>query len=49
MILIAGPCVLEDESTVFQTFEFLIKHTKKYNIEFFFKSSIEEMISINQV
>ena len=42
MILIAGPCVLEDEKTVFQTCEFLIKQTEKYNIEFFFKSSYDK-------
>lgn len=40
--LIAGPCVLENESIVMKTAEFLREQTSKRNIQFIFKSSFEK-------
>ena len=42
MILIAGPCVIEDERTVFHTCEFLINLSIEYNLELYFKSSYDK-------
>jgi len=40
--LIAGPCVIEDERTVFHTCEFLINLSIEYNLELYFKSSYDK-------
>lgn len=40
--LIAGPCVLEDESTVMKTAEFLQQESQKHDFQFIFKSSYEK-------
>lgn len=37
--LIAGPCVVEDEATVFETASHICKLTEKYRIPFIFKAS----------
>lgn len=43
MILIAGPCVIENEEITFKVAEHLVNITKKYkNIEFIFKSSYKK-------
>ncbi len=43
MILIAGPCVIENKEITFQVAEHLINITRKFeNIQFFFKSSYKK-------
>jgi 2-dehydro-3-deoxyphosphooctonate aldolase (KDO 8-P synthase) len=42
MILIAGPCVIENENIIFRTCDFLVKLTDKYKIELYFKSSYDK-------
>lgn len=39
MILIAGPCVLEDESTTRQTLELILEGIRDKNVDFYFKAS----------
>ena len=42
LVLIAGPCVIEDEKTVLFTAEKVLGIADKYNIPFIFKSSYEK-------
>jgi len=42
MILFAGPCVIESYELLKETCEFLLKVTKRYDIEFYFKSSYDK-------
>jgi len=42
LVLIAGPCVIEDENRVLTTAESILSITEKYGIPFIFKSSYEK-------
>jgi len=42
MILIAGPCVIEDEKLLMQVAEKLVKYNEDSQIEFYFKSSFDK-------
>lgn len=42
MILLAGPCVIEKDDTVFRTCDFLKKLAAEYNLDLFFKSSFDK-------
>jgi len=42
MILIAGPCVIEDEKTVFEIAQKLKKYQEDSSIEFYFKASFDK-------
>lgn len=42
MILIAGPCVIENEDIVFKIAHELIKFNEKSNIDFYFKASFDK-------
>ncbi len=42
MVLIAGPCVIEDEKTTFETLEGILKVTEELGIPFIFKSSYDK-------
>lgn len=42
MILLAGPCVIENEDTGLRTCEFLKKQSERYDLDFYFKSSFDK-------
>jgi 2-dehydro-3-deoxyphosphooctonate aldolase (KDO 8-P synthase) len=42
MILIAGPCVIEDRDTIFKIAEKLKKHDEDQSIDFYFKASFDK-------
>jgi 2-dehydro-3-deoxyphosphooctonate aldolase (KDO 8-P synthase) len=42
MIFIAGPCVIESDSILSETCDFLKKLSEKYNLDFYFKSSYDK-------
>ncbi len=42
MLLLAGPCVIENDEVGFKTCEFLLNQSEKYNFDFYFKSSFDK-------
>jgi len=42
MLLLAGPCVIENDEIGFQTCEFLLNQSEKYGFDFYFKSSFDK-------